>query len=224
MAYREVSVIEVVEVLRQWQTGLGYRRIAAGLGLDRKTVRRYVEAAERRGLSRGGGVEQLKTRRLLAKEPTKAPPGRTPEGPYVESVTEWRVSPQDLPSLRPDRCSPSPESMLSFDRNECSPWPESAIAGGSRLLRPFGPSGSVKLKVRHPWLPVPLFYSAAPTTSRSAAGRGHCSSRRHATSSGATTRPSAPGSVCGREVADSGAGPDSADASMRPAESNASSA
>ena len=37
----------------------GYRRIAAGLGLDRKTVRRYVEAAERRGLSRQGGVEQL---------------------------------------------------------------------------------------------------------------------------------------------------------------------
>jgi DNA-binding CsgD family transcriptional regulator len=46
MAYREVSVIEAVEVLRQWLTGLGYRRIAAGLGLDRKTVRRYVEAAE----------------------------------------------------------------------------------------------------------------------------------------------------------------------------------
>ena len=59
MAYREVSVIEVVEVLRQWSTGLGYRRVAAGLGLDRKTVRRYVEAAERRGLSRGAGTEQL---------------------------------------------------------------------------------------------------------------------------------------------------------------------
>jgi hypothetical protein len=38
MAYREVSVIEVREVLRAWLTGAGLRTVAAQAGVDRKTV------------------------------------------------------------------------------------------------------------------------------------------------------------------------------------------
>jgi len=57
MAFREVSVNEIREVLRVWLgvAGLpapGYRTIAAHCGLDRKTVRRYVEAAQGAGLRR----------------------------------------------------------------------------------------------------------------------------------------------------------------------------
>ena len=49
MAFPEVSVNEIREVLRVWLgvAGLpapGYRTIAAHCGVDRKTVRRYVEA------------------------------------------------------------------------------------------------------------------------------------------------------------------------------------
>ena len=55
MAFREVSVNEIREVLRVWLgvAGLpapGYRRIAAHCGVDRKTVRRYVQAAQAAGL------------------------------------------------------------------------------------------------------------------------------------------------------------------------------
>jgi len=57
--FREVSVVEVVEVLRCWLSGAGYRRVAALAGVDRKTVRRYVDAAVAAGLDREGGVEQL---------------------------------------------------------------------------------------------------------------------------------------------------------------------
>ena len=46
MAYREVSMLEVKEVLRLWSAGIGKKPIAAQLGLDVKTVRRYVRAAE----------------------------------------------------------------------------------------------------------------------------------------------------------------------------------
>lgn len=58
MAFREVSVNEIREVLRVWLgvAGLpapGYRTIAAHCGVDRKTVRRYVEAAQAAGLRRG---------------------------------------------------------------------------------------------------------------------------------------------------------------------------
>ena len=54
MVFREVSVIEVREVLRAWLAGKSERAVAAQAGVDRKTGRRYVEAAVAAGLSRGG--------------------------------------------------------------------------------------------------------------------------------------------------------------------------
>lgn len=59
MAYREVDVIEVREILRAWLAGRGQRKVAEQAGVDRKTVRRYVAAAEAAGLVRDGGEEQL---------------------------------------------------------------------------------------------------------------------------------------------------------------------
>jgi len=57
--FREVHMVEVREVLRLWLKGHGYRRIAQLVQADRKTVRRYVEAAEGVGLGRSGGDELL---------------------------------------------------------------------------------------------------------------------------------------------------------------------
>jgi hypothetical protein len=59
MAYREVSVIEVREVLRAWLAGGGLRKVAEQAGVDRKTARRYVEAAQQVGVVGDGGVGQL---------------------------------------------------------------------------------------------------------------------------------------------------------------------
>jgi hypothetical protein len=47
MAFREVTVIEIKEVLRLWRSGVAKKRIAAQLGVDVKTVRGYVRLAER---------------------------------------------------------------------------------------------------------------------------------------------------------------------------------
>ncbi len=52
MAYRELFVLEVKEVLRLWVRGRGYRTVSRRTSVDRKTVRRYVEAAQVLGLSR----------------------------------------------------------------------------------------------------------------------------------------------------------------------------
>lgn len=57
MAYREVWVVEVREILRQWGLGRGLRPMARSTGLDRKTIRRYVEAAVGAGLSREEALE-----------------------------------------------------------------------------------------------------------------------------------------------------------------------
>ncbi len=59
MAFREVDVIEVREILRAWLPGKGQRSVARQAGVDRKTVVRYVEAAVVAGLDRDGGEEQL---------------------------------------------------------------------------------------------------------------------------------------------------------------------
>ena len=59
MAFREVDVIEVREVLRAWLDGAGLRTVAERAGVDRKTARRYVQAAEAAGLTRDAGLPAL---------------------------------------------------------------------------------------------------------------------------------------------------------------------
>lgn len=59
MGFREVSVVEIREVLRVWLEGAGLRKVAERAGVDRKTARRYVAAAEAAGLSREAGAEAI---------------------------------------------------------------------------------------------------------------------------------------------------------------------
>ncbi len=59
MAFREVPVFEVREVLRLWLDGRGLRSIEAVVPPDRKTIRRVVEVAVGLGLDRDGGDGQL---------------------------------------------------------------------------------------------------------------------------------------------------------------------
>lgn len=54
MAYRELSMIEILEVLRRFALGDRLRAIARGTGVDRKTVAKYVRAGEAVGVTRGG--------------------------------------------------------------------------------------------------------------------------------------------------------------------------
>jgi hypothetical protein len=59
MAFREVRVFEIREVLRLWLRGEGLRSIERLGPVDRKTARRYVAAALECGVVRDGGEEQL---------------------------------------------------------------------------------------------------------------------------------------------------------------------
>lgn len=57
MAFREVTVLEVKEVLRLSRDGVSKKRIAAQLGLDVKTVRRYLKQLERASLEPGTDLD-----------------------------------------------------------------------------------------------------------------------------------------------------------------------
>lgn len=96
MVFREVSVIEIREVLRAWLAGKSERAVAAQAGVDRKTSRRYVTAAVTAGLSREGGEGQL-TDELIGQVVSVVRPAR-PDGHGAgweelearrEQVTAW---------------------------------------------------------------------------------------------------------------------------------------
>jgi transposase len=53
MPYRELTMIDVKEVLRRWSVGQGDRKIARESGADRKTIARYTKAAAKLGVERG---------------------------------------------------------------------------------------------------------------------------------------------------------------------------
>jgi transposase len=56
MSFRELTMIDVKEVLRRWSAGQGDRRIGREAGVNRKTVARYTEAARKLGLECGHEV------------------------------------------------------------------------------------------------------------------------------------------------------------------------
>lgn len=52
MARKEIVVEELVEVIYQWHRGSGISQIKRSLGLDRKTIRKYIDLAEGQGFVR----------------------------------------------------------------------------------------------------------------------------------------------------------------------------
>jgi transposase len=54
MARRQFEVIDIVEVLQHWHAGRPKSVVASSLGIDDKTVRKYVAPAEAAGLTPGG--------------------------------------------------------------------------------------------------------------------------------------------------------------------------
>lgn len=103
--YREVTMIELREVFRLWQEHLPKKRIAARLGLDPKTVRRYLLAAEAAGLQAHAGAvsdEQLRDV-LLALQPGGGRPrgdGWTHCNEQRETIQRWLAKGLRLTKIR----------------------------------------------------------------------------------------------------------------------------
>jgi len=64
MAFREVTMLEIKEVLRRWLRGEAKSEIARQCGVARGTVRSYIKAAEKGGLSPGQPEDALTDERL----------------------------------------------------------------------------------------------------------------------------------------------------------------
>jgi Winged helix-turn helix len=87
--YREVTMIEVREVLRLRGEGLPKKRIAAQLGLDPKTVRRYLEAAATAGVAVTATISDEAVRQVLL---ALHPAGGRPRGDGWARCVEQRAA------------------------------------------------------------------------------------------------------------------------------------
>jgi transposase len=90
--YRELTMMEVREVLRRVGAGQKQRRVALDTGLGRNTVARYVEAARSLGFSEGEPSEQLVTEvaRAVQARPMPEPSEQRVElGVHREQIKSW---------------------------------------------------------------------------------------------------------------------------------------
>jgi transposase len=87
--YREVTMIEIREVLRLRGEGLPKKRIAAQLGLDPKTVRRYLGAATTAGIRVTPTVSDEEVRQVLL---ALHPAGGRPRGDSWGRCVEQRAA------------------------------------------------------------------------------------------------------------------------------------
>jgi transposase len=91
--FREVTMVEITEVLRLWLAGTPKKRIAAQLGLDPKTVRRYVEVSSQTGLRPGTALTEAHVQAvLLALHPSGGRPRGDSWARCVEqqaAVEQW---------------------------------------------------------------------------------------------------------------------------------------
>ncbi len=92
--YREVGLMQVVEILRRWRAGESARTIARATGLARNTVGKYLAEAQQLGLSPHGSPptnEQLRTLSRLGQTapPARAAPQATLLEPHRDQIATW---------------------------------------------------------------------------------------------------------------------------------------
>src|SRR5919197_2862115 len=96
MGYRELSRMEIVEVVRRWQAGQSQRAIVRASGVARETVKKYLRAAEELGVTANGPpptedqvVRLVRAGRVVGAPRTWASPQADRLEPYREQITRW---------------------------------------------------------------------------------------------------------------------------------------
>lgn len=93
MSYRELTMIDVKEVLRRWTAGQSDREIARATGTDRKTVARYVAMAKTLGVGTEHAFDDHAVHEVA--QAVQARPAITPSDEWSdvachrEAIAEW---------------------------------------------------------------------------------------------------------------------------------------
>ena len=94
MAYKEVSRVEITEIIRRWQAGATVWGLAHASGLSRNTIKKYIMAAEGQGLTRvGPPLTEEQTVALVQINIAGRHPATIPTesilGPWADQIHRW---------------------------------------------------------------------------------------------------------------------------------------
>ncbi len=104
MARKEILMEELVEILHQWQKGRSKSQIKRSVGMDRKTIRKYIELAEDYGFSRDMEPKPYQYYLELAgkvqkglKTPVKSSPSYKTTALYQSTIEKLMLKPYMKP-------------------------------------------------------------------------------------------------------------------------------
>jgi len=121
MSYNPQGIMDIYEIIRRWHQGHTISGIASALSLDRKTVRKYVQAAQDAGIHRneplGDEDKVLKTLQPLVPSRARRKPAAGQLAPYREEIMALLEDPADpltLKSAWQVLCHRHPELTASY--------------------------------------------------------------------------------------------------------------
>jgi transposase len=100
MSYRELSMIDVKEVLRRWAAGHGNRKIERETGTDRGTAARYIAMAEQMSLPRDRELSEAEIHEVAQRIQARPLPAPSAERQAIAEhkprITEWLAKKRPL--------------------------------------------------------------------------------------------------------------------------------
>jgi transposase len=117
MPFREVTMFEVKEALRLWLAGVAKKRIAVQLGLDHKTVRRYLKAAVAAGVTTEAALSDERLATLMVALHAR------PERAHGEAWSRCQSQRGFIESLLKQRVRLSKVRRLLHRRGVAVPYP-----------------------------------------------------------------------------------------------------
>jgi transposase len=100
MTYRELTMIDVREMLRRWSAGQSLRKLSLGAGVDRGTARRYVEAAEALELPRDRDLTDAEVHQVAQRVQGRSAPDVSAErrelSRHLDRIRQWLIHDKPL--------------------------------------------------------------------------------------------------------------------------------
>src|SRR5690625_4713463 len=134
MGYNPQGIMNIYEIIRRWHSGHTISAIATSLTLDRKTVRRYINSAQKAGITRQDALPDEAD--LLAKLQPLSPSAERNK-PAAEQSEPYREDLLALVAAPPHPLTPKPASQVTTPRHPDTPAADSSL---TRVMRGGTPS------------------------------------------------------------------------------------